>query len=181
MTLTIFRFWIFIAYAFTAVFGIMALAFLYWGINKIDLGRKSEHWPTTTGLVTRSEVVETVSNDKYGVQRSYVPIVEYEFVVNGVTQKGDVISYRVDGYSKQDADAVVAQHPIATPTTVHYDADDPTSAVLKSGVDGGFGFVLGIGGILLVGAFIMFVFLRKMVKKTESRLTELFAKSFTNA
>ncbi|WP_158407340.1 DUF3592 domain-containing protein [Megalodesulfovibrio gigas] len=91
-------------------------------------------WPSVQGVILESEVAETrIPSGKTSVQ-GWEALVQYEYVVDGVTYPGERIHY---GYAptrtRQDADTLAATYPAGQPAAVHYDPALPARSVLEPG------------------------------------------------
>jgi hypothetical protein len=119
----------------------------YWGWTILQDARASMSWPTAEGVIGRSEVTE--SSDSEG-GTSYSPEVTYTYQANGLLQEGERIKFGENSYSsRRRAEEIIAQYPVGTRVTVHYDPEQPDHSVLEPGVTGGSYIVLGIGLIFL--------------------------------
>jgi hypothetical protein len=90
-------------------------------------------YPQTKGVVTASSL--TVHHDDgttYGVD------VRYDYRVDGIAYHGDLYRY---GYMNTSArephEAIVHANPVGKEIAVFYNPDDPSDAVLKTGVEAG--------------------------------------------
>jgi hypothetical protein len=91
-------------------------------------------WPTTTGHVLRSEIAGHDDGDG----TTYSAEIEYEYEVDGREYQSDRI--RLGGFtSTSDRDhieRIIARAPAGGTVPVYYNPDDPSEAVLTSGVAG---------------------------------------------
>lgn len=154
---------------FVVVTGLMAcvaLFFVVMGALEWKRAAASQSWPTASGVITESRVVESSSGRRRG--RSYTAKVEYAFQVDGQDVKGTRISYRLQPSGQSGASERVAQYPLGAPVTVHYDPADPSQAVLEVGWDAWNAFPIGIGlfalGFCAVFLYLTFRITRRMMK-----------------
>ena len=108
-----------------------------WLYAFIDIQRKkrrSAHWPTVTGTITKSDVAEHVSRDKDdNVEIRYVPEIVYGYRVGGreyhaATRKWGFSELYVD---EEGPKKVLAKYPKGSSVPVFYDPADPSNAVLE--------------------------------------------------
>jgi hypothetical protein len=95
---------------------------------------KSAGWEITTGIVTSSWVHKT-----FNVQSGpgQVPVVGYEYVVNGTTYSSGELSFRPFTTVLSwigSAEPIVNRYPVGRTVRVHYDPAAPMNAVLDAGV-----------------------------------------------
>ncbi len=119
-------------------------------------------WPTTHGVVVRSEI--EVSKQAGGFRRSgvtvyrdyYVGHVEYKYNVDGRAHTADVIggSGGAGSFYPRVAQAVIEKYPVGQAVTVAFDPRRPESAVIDRSFNFalwwtacGFAFVVGCSGI----------------------------------
>lgn len=125
---------------------------------KATLGdaKASESWPGVTGQVIYTDVdrvhkMSSTSGSNSSEYR-YVPEVQYEYQVEGVTYEGDRIQF---GSSRERsrfrAQDVVDRYPITSEVTVYYDPANPSKSVLEPGADLGLTLMPWGGLIFLIG------------------------------
>ena len=90
-------------------------------------------YPTTLGSVTRSEVA--VENDGDGP--SYAPKIAHTYSVAGKKYEGSRYRYGQIAGRSDAVRGMVASLPVGSDVVVHYAPNDPSDAVLRSGVEGG--------------------------------------------
>lgn len=126
---------------------------LDYGLGERSLANDSKTWPITAGIVIAAEI--DMSAGRYSAH--YQPHVTYVYTVNGESYAGHVP--RAGGYSfgsETVADYLLAQYPVGSTVSVHYDPDEPSRAVLEPGGDAGWrlfagaGVVSGIIGVVLL-------------------------------
>lgn len=109
----------------------------------------SRRWPTTDAVVVESQVLtvvearryggddETGAGDAHGFQDSsgYVPLIRYEFTVDGTRYENARISPFDGPISRRHwAEAIVNDYPRGKPISVRYDPDDPTRSYLRPAI-----------------------------------------------
>ncbi len=87
-------------------------------------------WPSTAGVVLAS----TTQVRRIGRSRTVIPVVVYQYQVNGQTYQSHLIragdqygSIRVSG----EAEAIAARYPTGAAVMVHYNPASPGQAVLE--------------------------------------------------
>jgi hypothetical protein len=93
----------------------------------------AEHHPTVIGEVTHSDI--EVNSDSDGT--TYDADIHFTYEVDGVEYRSE--TWRYGSWSGPNRDAVqelLDRYPVGGACTVHYDPDDPASAVLEPGVSG---------------------------------------------
>lgn len=138
------------------VVGLLALAV---AVKMREVGN-ARTWQKTTGTVTRSEVRVEKRRDLDDRERMRsVPVVEYEYSVNGKRFKGNRISL-AEIIPESDIESILDRYPSGKEATVYYDPANPRQAVLErdlpvdfgKGLAGAFA-VLGGGAVLALLTF----------------------------
>jgi hypothetical protein len=117
--------------------GLFAALSLVAGIALLFLVRlpkvvTSLSWPTTTGVVVSSEVVET----GFFTDEGWYPRVSYRYSVDGknyVSTDVEVVGV-ANGNADYYARRVVERYSVGEQVEVHYAPDNPAVALLESGV-----------------------------------------------
>ncbi len=145
------------------VFGILGAAFFVIGFSARRKARLSLLWPTANGKVVSTNMAQHVSVDSDTHQRSvsYQPIVNYEYQIDNTHFSGQRIAFGADSFDYNTAQKVLQRYPIDTDVQVHYDPNDPDSAVLETSASGGTLFVaIGITFLAITGiAILVIIFL----------------------
>ncbi len=107
----------------------------------------SERWPQVEGIIEASWV------DENKIQGTYVPNVEYVYVVGNKTLIGKRIGqHQVECESRKDAEAMIAPYFVKSRHAVYYDPNAPADAMLEPGVTfGNYGMFAVPPVILLIG------------------------------
>ena len=108
-------------------------------IAKLREAKKAETWSQTTARIVVSRV-EAKHHQFPGSETTVtnVPVVEYEFTVNGQKWRGNRISIGEDA-GGANLEATLARYKTGTTVTVYYDPKHPTDCVLERDVPKGFG------------------------------------------
>ncbi|TVQ32073.1 MAG: DUF3592 domain-containing protein [Phycisphaeraceae bacterium] len=137
-------------YKFVPVFASFWLLVVLFGLGILIVAMynqsRAASWPTTDGVVTRSEVETLRTSDGQELR----PIVKFVYSVEGVEHIGDRISF--SGFSsggRSAAELTVAAHPVGEKVVVRYDPADPSRSALR----------VGVGAMELIGALFMMTFL----------------------
>ena len=144
------RIWLSVLLLLIAACGVLVLTKAIQGIGE---ARESASWPTAAGKIIRSEMeidskesrtgTRTRSNSKF-----YSAKIEYEFEINGATQRGSRIAAVQDmNANKEHVQKVLNKYPLDRAVTVSYKPDDPNACVLEPGSWGGVGVLLGLAAV----------------------------------
>ena len=160
---------------FAAFAIVMALAFfsVWFGMRSSqEEARRSVSWPTASGTITVSEIVEVTGirpTDQRPTKRSgpaYRPQVEYTYEVAGTEHTGTRIEvFMTIHATEREAEARISAYPVGASVPVHHDPERPERAVLEVGpesFDNTYFFAFGGGflAILVVLAFVLRSILR---------------------
>jgi hypothetical protein len=127
-----------------------------WGalvVPRLLGARATSSWPTVEGVVTSSEV--RMKEDSSGDAR-YVPEITYRYTVDGVKRSSDRIAYasrRIS--SRSDAREIADRYPVGEQVRVHYDPDDPYTAVLEPGASSGAYIAAVVAGAFMLGGVLV--------------------------
>jgi hypothetical protein len=161
--------------AITIIFMAVGGFFVVQGVHEWMLAKASAAWPTVTGTVTHSEVTRHTSTSKGRTRTSYNARIEFDYEIDGVTIRGDRLTYKVTSSSQSGAQETVDRHPVGSTVTVSYDPDDRTRAVLEPGWDWSNAIPVGVGLFAIAFAgFIRWLVLRAM-RKAVQRMKDLQA------
>lgn len=141
--------------------GIAGLAFTGAGLGILRTLAAARRWPQATATIRKTEVVEftTVqrrdpgsSSRRRQVTRSWKPVVEYDYEVNGRSHLSRSIWLdREDAGTRKFAEGVVARYPMGTQHSNFYDPANPGRSALE--IKGGAVIWL----LFAVGLFCLFV------------------------
>ena len=119
---------------------------LFWGLN-------SYRWPHVLGQITKSEI-ETRWRE--GSRKTYWPIVQYSYEINGRRFMGDTIFFVQDGVGLSWSKKKISLYKPGRPVSVYYDPNNKSRSVLEPGISllgilltvtGSLIFILIIGGL----------------------------------
>ena len=115
-------------YILFALFVLAGLAVAAYGLTVLYHARRTAAWPSTPGVVTKSDV-------SHGAQ-SHATAVAYAYTVDGVPYRGADIGRGIEFASTTEDHARrrVARYPVGARVTVYYDPAAPATAVLEPGV-----------------------------------------------
>ncbi len=120
---------------------------IYRSIQDRKKAKASLSWPSTTGRVIESRVIESRSTDSDGdISTTYKPYIRYEYQVVGATFTSDKLSIgpAVSTSNYRKSEEKVRRMPPGTPVTVFYNPDDPIDAVLEQRSNAGLMLTIGI-------------------------------------
>jgi hypothetical protein len=141
----------------TTIFGILGgagflwagLAILWWDVGKLRQARATRDWPTVQGIVIHSTV-----EDRRGERK---PHVEYTYGVEGASHTCHQISFDIfDNPGGQGRiETILDRYPVGKQVTVHFDPDNPTTAILEPEVYSPFFMPLVFGVLFLLGGLLV--------------------------
>ena len=132
--------------SFFIVAGIIALIACVWVTAK---SIRAEHWPVTDGIVQTAKM--TSGRDNQG-HTTHSADVTYSYKVAGTSYTGDKVASGEISSSAAYAQGILHRYPVGKTVTVHYSPDNPSDAVLETGIHGATWICLGVGTVfVLVG------------------------------
>lgn len=135
------------------IIGLILTPIMYFGIRK---GRRTQSWPTTGGSVISSHVEEKRDYDDEGnLNRTYYPIIEYEYTVGGDRFQGDSYQALKTSMSRRKARQVVSGYNPGEEVTVFYNPEKPSDAVLVPGFSNILYVLLAMGIILILAGIVV--------------------------
>ena len=112
-------------------------------------GHAAKSWPTVTGKITCSSLVDSTIPTKRGPQTTTWPNIKFQYEVDGTKFLGDRI--RFDQHANTQAAEYVGEHALNKQIDVYYNPTDPADSVLEPGhVRSLLEIVGGLGGMLTV-------------------------------
>ena len=122
-------------------------------LRALAKAKASETWPTTTGKVLSSEVVEEESRDDDGASSTwYNPVVTYSYTAGGgVLQSRRIRFANMRQATRKKAEEIVARYPEGSSPLVRYNPEKPAEAVLETQKPGPLYLVMAAFGLLFVG------------------------------
>lgn len=153
--------------AFVAGLGFVAVSFAMQGVVRLVASRR---WPTTEAVVAESRVLtpeeaatylrergaDGVSTAAAGAASGYVPLIRYEYTVDGRRHESAGISPFDGPISRRSwAQALVQSLPRGKPVPVRHHPADPSRAYLRPWIrSSGLTFgAIGLGFLLIAGWF----------------------------
>ncbi len=118
------------------------------GWPEFQKARESINWPSTTGIIERSEVIESGLKKK-----SYSAQIKYTFTVNNQKIISSQIYIGSDGLtssSSSDAYKYTSKYPVGSEVSVYYSPTQVGEAVLEPGTS--------ITNYILLGGGLLFLF-----------------------
>lgn len=139
-----------------ALLGVSVGAFQI-GLAERDKTAERENFPTTTGMIVRSEAVPNVLDTEMSlvgdvVETQYNVYIEYTYRVEDTDYRGERIVFdeRLSGearlFEQAVAEDLIAKYPLNQPITVIYDPANPRRAGLElpaNSAASGIGFIAG--------------------------------------
>jgi len=146
---------------FCWLFIVIGLASAGAGVWMLAKSLRSEHWPSTSGIVRSAEMKSHSGN--HG-SRTWSAEVTYTYQVAGTDYTGDKVSIGAMSSSSESARGILNRYPAGKNVSVHYSPGDPSEAVLETGIHGGTWICLGVGT-----AFTLFCILFLQVQRAAAR------------
>ncbi len=121
---------------------IMGVLFLIVGIVVTLIGRsmlheagESENWPSTSGVIEASTVVQSREYDssKKKSKTVYRANIDYTYQVDGKKFYGDKISFGGTTTDRKAAYKLTSKYPKNAQVSVYYSPDEPENSVLEPG------------------------------------------------
>lgn len=93
--------------------------------------RQAQKWPTITGLMLKSEIVEDpIRNFAGSIKVASSLDVSYQYEVKGKTYEGSKLCFGSPVFSYLDASNAAEQFQVGKKVPVHYNPEDPQQSVL---------------------------------------------------
>lgn len=148
--------------AFPAIFMLVGGGVFYFGAKSMLSAKASEQWPSVSGVVKVSEVVENSDSDgtTYGAK------VKYHYTVAGAEYDADRVKYgEVSTSNSSGAYEVVNSYPVGKKITVYHHPETPEESVLEPGIHGGTYFMPIFGLVFFTVGTLVLVLMLKQGKK----------------
>ena len=157
-----------LTFGVSAAILIAGLALSVLAYNLLRDGFASSGWPTAEGKVLSSSISQDENSNG---DETYMPHVEYTYVVNGNTYTSTQIQFFPESSeNERDAASVTNKFREGKTVPVYYYPDNPGNAVLIPGPSGGPVVMLGIGVVLTaIGALILILLFVTTFKRMTSR------------
>jgi hypothetical protein len=136
---------------FSSIFILVGVGVIIFTLRNRKKSQASISWPTANGVVVRSQISTSSSEDSDGyTTTTYSPEVVYEYTASGQTFQGKRISYdTLSSTSKKNAEKITGKYQVGVPVTVSYDPQNPQESVLERRV------ASLTGGIIFSAIFIV--------------------------
>lgn len=142
-------------------------------VPMVKEAKASETWPTTTGMITYSDIQQSESDGT----TMYAAKINYDFTVDKKSYSGDRITLSSGNSSTSSIREVKKElqtYPLGANVKVYYDPELPNNAVLQPGADF---FTKLIKYVPFLFGFIGIVMLWQLVKKVGLLILALFISS----
>jgi hypothetical protein len=140
-------------------FLLFSVLFFYLGFPGINKGLESNKWPVAKGVIL-SSTIRTGHKMKSTSQRSYTPLVLYEYTVNKKKYRNNSITSFDVGGGQNKALAVMNKYSPQTIVDVHYNSKNPSESLLETGVPTSSIIFTGIGVASFIFINFFFFFLK---------------------
>lgn len=135
---------------FAGVFLYLGWEFVRMEIGFVRGGSASESWPAVDGQIITSTI--TSSYRSGSSREKHIPVVEFEYSVEGKSFRGDRIRFATSIYSDyKSAEVVTKRYSVGRTVPVFYDPEDASNSVLEPGKSGSRWYLIGIG--IVIAAF----------------------------
>jgi len=141
----------FVAILIFAVVLLSGVGMILGELYMVRWGICSKSWPSTTGTIIQSELVEEWSETfpLGGFDSYWMPKITYTYIVDGEKLQGNRINFSSSFSLQLSAQRVVNRYPLNSKVKVYYNPRNPSDAVLKPGSTVGM-YCLIIGGVALI-------------------------------
>ena len=138
--------------------GILWVAGFGWAhFRAAGKAKAAETWPTATGRVISSEVVEEESTDREGGTSTwYNPVVTYSYLAGGRELTGRRLRFgNYRSASRKKAEAAMAPYKVGGSPPVRYNPERPEECVLETTKPGPIYLIMALFGFLFIGFGLM--------------------------
>ena len=140
-------------------FGLLLLGILWvagfgWAhFRAAGKAKAAQAWPTATGRVMSSEVVEEESTDhEGGTSTWYNPVVTYAYSAGGRELTGRRLRFgNYRSARRRKAEAALSPYPVGATPAVRYNPEDPEECVLETTRPGPIYLIMALFGFLFIG------------------------------
>ncbi len=152
------------------VFFIAGVILISTAIFNMNKASDSVAWLQVTAEIVKSEVTTSTSTSSSARNRTYSPVIEYQYEFNGRSYQSDTVYFGLMGTDDSSfAHGIRNKYPKGMMVTAYVNPDDPEEAALEPGKSGDSGFLLWIGLLLiplsLFGIDLINAFSKKHQKK----------------
>jgi len=135
----------------------IGLGIVIYNIILIKKGQRTLNWIEVKGLITKSEIIQSMNPSKDLFENYYRASLEYDYEVLGIKYKSDQASLGDAIYSqdKSKAKETLKMFPINQTVTVFVNPDNHTESVLIKGSGGNRVLNIVIGLFLIVAGVLI--------------------------
>lgn len=109
----------------------VGVLFMYRAVSGRLKSKKAQQWPTVTGRVLSSEVVEDRLRSATGKATiAFIPDISYEYIVNGQAHTGNSVIFGETVYDYISASRICEKFAVDTEPRVYYNPERPDESVL---------------------------------------------------
>ncbi len=113
-------------------FLLFAFYMLWIGVSARSRSSRSRHWPQVRGKIVASHMKSEIKSVAQGSQISYVPVIRYEYHVEGRPYASSRLNFSVvQGISEDWARGIADRYPVGKEVVVYYDPKKPSESVLE--------------------------------------------------
>ena len=96
-------------------------------------------WPTMSGTVVMSRLMERRPGEIHGVRGAFYPEIRYEYLIGGQSFTGTRIKFRLHHSVQRDEEvlSIIHRYPVSTSVKVYCKPGQPRRSTLVPGGDGG--------------------------------------------
>lgn len=144
---------------------LMGPLFIAGSILEVVSGVQTKSWPSVTGTIVSSEVVQQIAGNKV----SYSPGIRYLYQVGDKSYAGTHIWAAEDNQGETETRKLAAQFPLGSSAAVFYKPTSPNNAVLITGTNAYMFLFVGVSVVVFVTALAVcpiWTFLRGRITPT---------------
>ena len=153
------------------VFVLFGSITLYIAYEFYTWAESSRDWPTTEGVVTKSDFcseVRAARNFPYRSETYYWADIQYDYTVNGLRYiSGDIGVSTAKTNVRTDVQEVLDRFPVGRRITVYYDPFNPDDTLLEPGADTGNYVVFFVGGLFYLAGLVV-TYIRSRIHNRQS-------------
>lgn len=110
---------------------ILGVCFSIYGSTIFIEAWQSASWPTVTGTVVKSEVVETQNRNVH----VFMPVIEYSYSIDDTQYSGNRISdWETTSKNRKDIEKILAPYAKDNEVNIYYSPSNPRNSLLSPGV-----------------------------------------------
>ena len=132
------------------IFFIAGVILISTSISNMNKANDSAAWSQVTAEIIKSEVMTSTSTSSSSNNRTYSPVIEYQYEFNSRSYQSDTVYFGLMGTNDSSfAHGIRSKYPKGMMTTAYVNPADPEEAVLEPGKSGSSGLLLWIGILLI--------------------------------